>query len=65
MYAELDRVDGALAPYMPSCSAYASSMTSTLPLQISSSAAVFSSVPPAADAMRSEGVRTSTEPSDR
>ena len=55
----------ALAPYMPSCSPYASSITNTLPLQISSSAAVFSSVPPTALAMRSEGVRTSTDPSER
>ena len=51
-------VSMARAPYMPSCSAYASSITSTLPLQISSSAAVFSSVPPTAEAMRSDGVRT-------
>jgi hypothetical protein len=44
------------ALYMPSCSAYDSSITRTLPLQISSSAAVFSLLlllPPTADAISS------------
>jgi hypothetical protein len=41
------------ALYMPSCSAYYSSIMRTLPSQISSSAAVFSLLPPTADAISS------------